>query len=71
MLVLVADLQRQQSSGASDDELMAIICAFEGDFNRMEDTYAKRINLNWEFKYIPIYECLIKLEIAYLDRVRM
>ena len=36
MLVLVADLQRQQSSGASDDELMAIICAFEGDFNRME-----------------------------------
>ena len=36
MLVLVADLQRQQSSGASEDELMAIICAFEGDFNRME-----------------------------------
>ena len=36
MLVLVSDLQRQQSTGASDDELMAIICAFEGDFNRME-----------------------------------
>ena len=36
MLVLINDLMKMRNSGSSDDELTAIIAAYEGDFDKME-----------------------------------
>lgn len=36
MLMLISDLIKMRQSGSSDDELAAIIAAYEGDFDKME-----------------------------------
>ena len=60
--MLVTELSKMRQAGSSDDELLAIIAAYDGDFNRMEGLLRKAGKLE---KGVEIYT-----ELRMFDKVR-